>query len=306
MKVKSIHEVIQSRTLKVWLAVAILLFAAASLTAFIPDTSKALSKRMNIAMRAIGHDLLLRAGDFTSVIPPVIEKSAGVFVIEFENEFAFQPDTLVEIVQRHVSKTGLSHYAVTVQNCNRPYIVYGFEIILPNNTTIPCRGRQHPKACYTVEIAFADFPHKGIPYGPTALIITGVLSAIGLVIIGKNDPLRPTNLQSKISAPTIAEVGNHVSIGQFNFNIDNQTLAIEDELIPLTDKESKVLKLLQQNFGELTPREILIQQVWTDEGVITGRSLDMFISKLRKKLGRDPEVRITSVHGKGYKLELKN
>jgi DNA-binding response OmpR family regulator len=62
--------------------------------------------------------------------------------------------------------------------------------------------------------------------------------------------------------------------------------------------------LLNRNFGELTSRDDLIQQVWINEGVITGRSLDMFVSKLRKKLSADPALRITNVHGKGYKLEV--
>jgi DNA-binding response OmpR family regulator len=79
---------------------------------------------------------------------------------------------------------------------------------------------------------------------------------------------------------------------------------LENEVIPLTDKECKVLELLHKNFGELIPRETLMQEVWINEGVITGRSLDMFISKLRKKLSSDPELRITNVHGKGYKLGI--
>ena len=76
------------------------------------------------------------------------------------------------------------------------------------------------------------------------------------------------------------------------------------EVITLTDKECKILELLNRNFGELIPRETLMQEVWISEGVITGRSLDMFVSKLRKKLSSDPELRITNVHGKGYKLEI--
>jgi DNA-binding response OmpR family regulator len=46
-----------------------------------------------------------------------------------------------------------------------------------------------------------------------------------------------------------------------------------------------------------------LKKVWEDEGVITGRSLDMFVSKLRKKLSNDPHVQIAGVHGKGYRLE---
>lgn len=79
---------------------------------------------------------------------------------------------------------------------------------------------------------------------------------------------------------------------------------LNEEITSLTDKECKVLELLHENFGELIPRETLMQKIWIDEGVITGRSLDMFISKLRKKLSQDPELKITNVHGKGYKLEL--
>jgi DNA-binding response OmpR family regulator len=81
-------------------------------------------------------------------------------------------------------------------------------------------------------------------------------------------------------------------------------LLVGSEVISLTDKECKVLELLNNNFGELIPRDTLMQKIWINEGVITGRSLDMFVSKLRKKLSGDPELRITNVHGKGYKLEI--
>ncbi|MHA4847858.1 winged helix-turn-helix domain-containing protein [Flavitalea antarctica] len=92
-------------------------------------------------------------------------------------------------------------------------------------------------------------------------------------------------------------------LGKFLFNVKDQRLLSGNEVVNLTDKECKVLDLLHKNFGELIPRDTLMQEVWINEGVITGRSLDMFISKLRKKLSPDPDLRITNVHGKGYKLE---
>jgi DNA-binding response OmpR family regulator len=94
------------------------------------------------------------------------------------------------------------------------------------------------------------------------------------------------------------------ALGNFFFNVKEQRLLLGDEVISLTEKECKVLELLHKDFGELIPRETLMQKVWFDEGVITGRSLDMFVSKLRKKLSGDPELKITNVHGKGYKLEI--
>ncbi|HEX5025886.1 MAG TPA: winged helix-turn-helix domain-containing protein, partial [Agriterribacter sp.] len=92
----------------------------------------------------------------------------------------------------------------------------------------------------------------------------------------------------------------------FLFNVKDQHLLLAGEMTNLTDKECKVLELLHKDFGELIPRETLMQKVWIDEGVITGRSLDMFISKLRKKLSADPDLRITNIHGKGYRLEIVN
>src|SRR5690606_25293225 len=96
------------------------------------------SKRVNLAVRAIGHNLLLQAGDSTSLVRPVIEKSNGVFLLEFENEFSFQPDTLVSIVQRSLNKTELPQYIVTVHECDRSHMVYGFEISSPGNIDIAC------------------------------------------------------------------------------------------------------------------------------------------------------------------------
>jgi DNA-binding response OmpR family regulator len=94
------------------------------------------------------------------------------------------------------------------------------------------------------------------------------------------------------------------ALGKFLFDVKDQRLLLGSESISLTDKECKILELLNNNFGELITRETLMQEVWINEGVITGRSLDMFVSKLRKKLSPDPELRITNVHGKGYKLEI--
>jgi DNA-binding winged helix-turn-helix (wHTH) protein len=101
-----------------------------------------------------------------------------------------------------------------------------------------------------------------------------------------------------------SSASEYPALGKFLFNVKGQRLLLGSEVISLTDKECKVLELLHENFGELIPRDILMQKVWIDEGVITGRSLDMFVSKLRKKLSADPELRITNVHGKGYKLEI--
>ena len=276
------------------------------LAAFITNKSdgEAISKRVNIAIRAIGHDLLLRSGDSTSVVPPVIEKSKGVFLLEFENEFMFQPDTLVAIVQRSLARTALSQYTVTVQECLRPAIVYGFEINPPNNSIVACRGRIQPKACYNIEIAFADFPEPTASYLQISFLLGSIPLVLAFILIGMNF----RSVKAKPIPPQHALVENEIqsllTLGRFVFDSTNQSLRMGEETIVLTDKECKILILLNRNIGQITLREELIKDVWTDEGVITGRSLDMFISKLRKKLSADPDLRITNIHGKGYRLEI--
>src|SRR6478752_7419883 len=102
MYVYSFHRVFRHPRRKVFAAIVVSLCIIFFLAAFVTDKSEGegIAKRVNIAVRAIGHDLLLRAGDSTSLVRPVIEKSNGVFLLEFENEFVFQPDTLVAIAQR--------------------------------------------------------------------------------------------------------------------------------------------------------------------------------------------------------------
>ena len=265
-------------------------------------TDKSYSRRANLAVRDIGHNLLLRAGDSISVIPPVIEKSNGIFILQFENEFAFQPDTLIAIAQRSLSQTGLAKYTLTVQKCDIPEIVYGFEINPPDNSIQACRGRSQPKACYTIEVAFADFPSGSARYQPILPIAVGVLAMLAIVLASRKIVSKNRNLAARERDTTITEK-ELIAIGKFKFDATELKLTIGQEAIPLTDKESRILVVLTQNFGQLTLRERLIQEIWTDEGVITGRSLDMFISKLRKKLAADPNLSITNIHGKGYKLE---
>lgn len=136
--------------------------------------------------------------------------------------------------------------------------------------------------------------------------LPGLVSSAMLVMLGialfvvRFRQLLPGEKKPDFNA--IKESPQLPSLGKFLFDVTNQRLLIDSDVVSLTDKECRILGLLNQNYGELISRDELMQQVWISEGVITGRSLDMFVSKLRKKLSRDPELRITNVHGKGYKL----
>lgn len=94
-------------------------------------------------------------------------------------------------------------------------------------------------------------------------------------------------------------------IGAFDFHSSNFVLNHDNGERRLTRKEADLLKLLCQNKNELLPREIALETVWGDNDYFIGRSMDVFITKLRKYLKADPKVNIKNVHGIGFKLEIE-
>ena len=81
---------------------------------------------------------------------------------------------------------------------------------------------------------------------------------------------------------------------------------MNEKTIDLTGTETRLLLIFAQSPNETIERSRLQKELWEDEGVIVGRSLDMFISKLRKKLELDPNIKIVVVRAKGYKLEISS
>jgi DNA-binding response OmpR family regulator len=99
---------------------------------------------------------------------------------------------------------------------------------------------------------------------------------------------------------------NIIKIGKFEFDHLNQLLIFMDTPRRLTLKETKILKLLSSSKNNLVKREEVMIEVWGESDYYTGRSLDVFISKLRSYLKNDPEVSIKTIPTVGYILELKN
>ena len=94
-------------------------------------------------------------------------------------------------------------------------------------------------------------------------------------------------------------------VGQFAFDPFNLTLKNPTSEKTLTQKEAEVLKLLYQNRDRVLKREEILKQVWGDDDYFMGRSMDVFISKLRKYLKDDPAIQIVNYHGVGFRLEVR-
>ena len=79
-------------------------------------------------------------------------------------------------------------------------------------------------------------------------------------------------------------------------------LTFKDHTIKLTTKESELLELLCRHKNEILERNYALKAIWIDDNYFNARSMDVYITKLRKYLKKDPSVKILNVHGKGYKL----
>ena len=95
-----------------------------------------------------------------------------------------------------------------------------------------------------------------------------------------------------------------IKIGAFIFNPKKQILSKNDFSVNLTTKESELLTLLFKNKNDILERNHALKAIWGDDNYFNGRSMDVYIAKLRKYLKHDEQIQIINVHGRGFKLLL--
>lgn len=104
------------------------------------------------------------------------------------------------------------------------------------------------------------------------------------------------------SSPTDSTI---LSIGQYEFDLNSFSIKFEDQVQKLTRREAEILQYLHDRIDTLVKREDLLIAIWGDDDYFKGRSLDVFISKLRKYLKKDKDVDIENYHGVGFKLVVR-
>ncbi|MGF6926142.1 DNA-binding response OmpR family regulator [Chitinophaga sp. W2I13] len=128
------------------------------------------------------------------------------------------------------------------------------------------------------------------------------LAFVGFLFLRSVKPRRP--VPEKSALPGDDQDTGIITLGSVLFDAKNRKLIIDGKTIDLTGTETRVLQIFALSPNETIERSRLQKEIWEDEGVIVGRSLDMFISKLRKKLEFDPNIKIVVIRGKGYRLEV--
>ena len=254
--------------------------------------------RREVLLRRIGHEILLQSGDSTSRILPVKKIAGNEYQIRFENDLTFQPDSLVNITQRLLAKDPLARdYVVNVLNCANASVAYGYAISKnKKDDIVTCLGRRQPISCYMINIKFKP---TGITTAKNRYLLgsLSLLAFVGFIFL--------RSVKSKRALPEVQGTGTF-NLGSVLFDSESRKLVINGKTIDLTVTETRVLLIFALSPNETIERSRLQKEIWEDEGVIVGRSLDMFISKLRKKLEFDPNIKIVVIRGKGYKLETNS
>ncbi|MBC6367022.1 response regulator transcription factor [Algoriphagus sp. AK58] len=93
-----------------------------------------------------------------------------------------------------------------------------------------------------------------------------------------------------------------IALGKYEFHPTRQLLKLGESEQPLTSRESQLLQILLQNANDITDRTLILNQIWGSDDFFNARSMDVFITKLRKKLQDDPDIQILNVRGYGFKL----
>jgi len=254
--------------------------------------------RREVLLRGIGHEILLQSGDSTSRVLPVKKIAENEYQIRFENELTFHTDSLVNTTQRLLSKDPFARdYVVNVLNCGNSSVAYGY-VISKNkkDDIVACIGRRQPIACYMINIKFKP---NGITAAKNKYFLGGVsfLAFVGFIFLRSVKPRKalPKDENNQI-----------FTFGSVLFDAQKRQLLINKKSIDLTGTETRLLLIFALSPNETIERSRLQKEIWEDEGVIVGRSLDVFISKLRKKLEFDPSINIVVIRSKGYKLEVSS
>ena len=261
------------------------------------EPQESFPEKVKVSLRVIGHQLLLTYNDSTSLVLPIVEINENKFQLSFENEFSIEPENLVSIIESVLNKASLpANYLVEVKQCSTQEVVYSYEMTRTvEKSLIPCFGRVLEKDCYVVELHFTD---RSSSFSNNQVVLISLMLLVFLLVTY-------FYFKSKSKEEIEKSESKYEPIGCFKFYPYQNKLVKAAVEISLSKKECELLSIFIASPNQIIKREELMKRVWEDHGVIVGRSLDTYISKLRKKLKEDTSIKLTNVHGVGYKLELK-
>lgn len=112
-------------------------------------------------------------------------------------------------------------------------------------------------------------------------------------------------IESLVKSSPKMQLSQNLMIGDYVLDSLRQTLSYKGESIKLSYRESELLRSLYENRNQVIPREDIMKTYWSYDKYFSGRSLDVFISRIRKYLNQDPRIKISNIRGIGYMLSVE-
>lgn len=265
-----------------------------------------LTTQTNLALRQVGHKLLKIAGNDTLTVPPIRKITKNSYFLPITQSFNY--DTLPFLLQDALATFDMEQapYYVTVKDCSTDTLILGYDFRQFKNKSVPCIGRIQYSECNHIYVTFPNRKTKlDTNYSWIYPLASLLLIGFAYFLVSK----RSSNKSNANITPMPSLIKDSpvdfLPIGQCQLDVPNQHLYIHNEKKELTYRETKLLQYFGEHPNQLLNRETLLEKVWEDEGVIVGRSLDVFVSRLRKILKPDNSLTIKTVHGIGYRLEIE-
>lgn len=284
-----------------------------SLSAALRPNSQPDARKESLALRQLGHDYLIAVGDSTTRIPAITNSKEGALLLTLQRPIDY--DTLATLCKAVLARYEIwQNYSLELEDCSSGIVFLG-SLWSPNQATTDffpsgaaCMDRDQEARCANVSLTFYPAERKGIPTGHYLLGGVGFLLLVMGSVMGETTiPSAGTSTvvatASVIHPPTtrtsLIQITEHCSLNETDLLL---TIGTEEQ--QLTYRETKLLIYLARHPNEVLARTDIHDAVWGDEGLITGRSLDVFISRLRKKMLAEPAVEIQTVHGIGYRFRV--
>lgn len=270
----------------------ILVLSCIATTTFAANSDE-FGNKVNLALRQTGDALLLHDGDSTSVIPPVSQNGTNEYVLEMKNGFSYRE--LPHFLEKAFEDYEIEQpYDLMVRSCETGLLVLGYNKAAAERDSVACRERLPDISCATIHVRFT--PQESKKEKSLAGLAWLLVPAAGLggIFLFRKKEMHPQE--------EVADSG--IKLGNYRFDVPNQKLSLGEEEFELTFRESKLLNYFATHANEVLKRDTILAAVWEDEGIVVGRSLDVFISRLRKILKADDSVAIKTVHGVGYRMEI--
>lgn len=255
--------------------------------------------KVNLALRRTAHLLLQESGDTTSRIPAVEHTLSGTWLVRLERPFNY--DRLPKLLQESLDLHEIHYnYDVAVLRCADNELALGYNFAdYAETKEVPCGGRSMENDCYNLQVTFL-LPKTLRDHASTWMLLGSALFGF-FVVAWRWKRKKPTALPVSVENENTANV---LRFGNSSLDVANLTLVSNQLCHKLTYREAKLLQVFASQPNQVLERDLLLKSVWEDEGIIVGRSLDVFVSRLRKLLREDVSLKIVAVHGMGYRLEV--